>query len=254
MSNYHCKKFKGFNENGNILISDQFNNRVIEVTPRGKIVWQYGGGPSNFTSTAIVGVNDAQRVCEKTLMAGTGIPPDTVPAVPLGIVDNRVILVDKHGNILWQYGQFGITGSGFNQLNVPTQCTFVPFHKCHDTCCKKKCKKCDIIKCRECHKHHCNNDKCKCKRCCNNILGGTVLITDQGNNRVIQVNEKLEIVWSYPATNTNPTNQLNSPNSAEKLCNGHVLIADEGNNRAIEVDLCDKIVKTYTAMGTLGAC
>ena len=28
----------GFNNSGNILISDQFNNRVIEVTKKGKIV------------------------------------------------------------------------------------------------------------------------------------------------------------------------------------------------------------------------
>ena len=34
----------GFNRPGNILIADQFNNRVIEVDPAGHIVWQFGEG------------------------------------------------------------------------------------------------------------------------------------------------------------------------------------------------------------------
>ena len=32
-----------YNRPGNILISDQFNNRVIEVEPDGGIVWQWAG-------------------------------------------------------------------------------------------------------------------------------------------------------------------------------------------------------------------
>jgi hypothetical protein len=31
-----------FNRKGNILIADQFNNRVIEVSPDGQIVWHFG--------------------------------------------------------------------------------------------------------------------------------------------------------------------------------------------------------------------
>jgi hypothetical protein len=33
-----------FNRPGNILVADQFNNRVIEVDPAGHIVWQFGEG------------------------------------------------------------------------------------------------------------------------------------------------------------------------------------------------------------------
>ena len=79
-----------------------------------------------------------------------------------------------------------------------------------------------------------------------------VLITDQGNNRIIEVNLRKEIVWQYPGSNTNATDQLNSPNSAELLDNGHILISDENNNRAIEVTRDDQIVKTFTAGGTVG--
>jgi hypothetical protein len=198
-----------FNASGNVLISDQFNNRVIEVTPRGNIVWSFGLGPNDFSPKSIIGVNDAQRVGFLTLMAGTGTPPGVIPQAPDGAVDNRVILVDRFGHILWQYGQFGQTGSDPNLLSTPVQCTWLP--------------------------------------------NAHVLITDQGNNRIIEVNLRKEIVWQYPGSNTNPDDQLNSPNSAELLENGHILIADENNNRAIEVTRADEIVATFTAGGTLGA-
>jgi len=104
-----------FNAPGNILISDQFNNRVIEIDPTGKIVWSFGRGPNDFTAKSIIGVNDAQRVGPFTLMAGTGTPPGVIPQAVNGFADNRVILVDPSGKILWQYGQFGMTGSRYSR-------------------------------------------------------------------------------------------------------------------------------------------
>jgi outer membrane protein assembly factor BamB len=199
-----------FNEPGNILIADQFNNRVIEIDPNdGDILWQFGRGPEDFSSRSIIGCNDAQHVGPFVLMAGTGTPAGVIPQAPDGAADNRVLLVDPSGRIVWQYGQFGQTGSGFNLLNTPVQNTWLP--------------------------------------------NGHVLITDQGNNRIIEVNLVHQIVWQYPGSNTNAADQLNSPNSAELLANGHILIADENNDRAIEVTRGDVIVKTFTAGGTLGA-
>lgn len=198
-----------FNQRGDVLIADQFNNRVIEAEPNGHIVWQFGLGPNDFSARSIIGCNDAQRVGPYTLMAGTGTPPGVIPQAPNGAVDNRVILVDPFGHIVWQYGQFGQTGSGFNQLSSPVQCTWLP--------------------------------------------DGHVLITDQGNGRIIEVNLAKRIVWSYPGSNTNASDQLNSPNSAELLENGHILISDENNDRAIEVTRDDQIVQTFTVGGTLGA-
>ena len=198
-----------FNERGNLLIADQFNNRVIEASPDGTIVWSYGLGPDDFSAHSVIGVNDAQRVGPFTLMAGTGTPAGLIPQATNGFADNRVLLVDPIGRIIWQYGRFGQTGAGPDLLNVPVQSTWLP--------------------------------------------GEHVLITDQGNNRVIEVNLRKEIVWQYPGANTNASDLLNSPNSAELLENGNILIADENNNRALEVARGDKIVRTFTAGGTLGA-
>jgi hypothetical protein len=196
-----------FNQAGNVLIADQWNNREIEVTPAGRIVWSFGLGPLDFSSNSPISVNDAERVGDYTLMANPGDAPGVIPQTPNGSADNRVLLVDPTGKIVWQYGQFGQTGDGPNLLNTPVQCTFAPPFN--------------------------------------------VLITDQGNNRIIEVNYNKEIVWQFPGTDTNPADQLNAPNSAELLANGHILIADQGNNRALEVTTADVIVKTFSAGGTV---
>src|SRR2546425_10708384 len=201
-----------FNQPGNILITDQFNNRVIEIAPSGIIVWQFGNGPGDTSANAIAGTNDAERVGSLTLMSGTGVPAGATTNCKKGCVDNRVLLVDQGGNIVWQYGQFGVTGFGPNQLNTPVQNTFLP--------------------------------------------NGNVLITDQGNERIIEVQRTdTSIVWQYgqnAVVGTHP-NQLNNPNAAELLANGNILISDENNNRAIEVTHTtpSHIVATFTAHGTV---
>lgn len=193
-----------FNQPGNILITDQFNNRVIEIDPRGNIVWQFGLGPGNTTPSSIIGTNDAERVGTLTLMAGTGIPAGVTTHCKKGCADNRVLLVDHHGNIVWQYGQFGVTGSGSNQLNTPVQNTYL---------------------------HESSGDD-------------HVLITDQGNGRIIEVRRSDNaIVWEYDG--------LNNPNSAELLVNGNILISDQNNNQALEVTHItpSSVVQSYTTAG-----
>ena len=207
-----------FNHPGNILITDQFNNRVIEIDPAGNIVWQFGGGPNNVGPSAIVGTNDAERVGGLTLMSGTGIPPGVAQSAAAcqssGCVDNRVLLVNHHGKIVWQYGQFGVTGCGPNQLSVPVQNTYLPQPNGDDH----------------------------------------VLITDQSNERIIEVRRSDKaIVWWFGQDNSscNGTSQLNNPNAAELLANGNILISDENNNQALEVThtIPSTIVNTYTTAG-----
>ena len=210
-----------FNQPDNILITDQFNNRVIEIDPSGNIVWQFGLGPGNTTASSIIGTNDAERVGTLTLMSGTGIPAGEPASVTThckkGCADNRVLLVDQHGKIVWQYGQFGATGFGPNQLNTPVQNTYLPQPDGDDH----------------------------------------VLITDQGNERIIEVRRSDHaIVWQYGTdgvTGIGP-NLLSNPNSAELLSNrynGDILISDENNNQALEVTHTtpSTVVHTYTAAG-----
>ncbi len=201
-----------FNQAGNILISDQFNNRVIEITKNGDIVWQYGIGPTDQSDSSILGVNDAQRVGTNTLMAGTGVPaatPALEPGGEKGFPDNRVLLVDQNKNILWQYGQFGVTGSGDNQLDTPVQSTWLPD-------------------------------------------GTVLITDQGNQRIInVNMDKKIIWQYGTTGTSGKGDNQLNDPNSAELLANGNILIADENNNRAIEVDRNNKINATFTAGGTV---
>jgi outer membrane protein assembly factor BamB len=193
-----------YNKNGNILIADQFNNRVLEVNPQtNEVIWSFGDGSSTPGPTSVVAPNDFQRIGETNLVAGTGAPPGGEPNCPNGCADNRVMLIAQNGKIVWQYGTAGVTGSGFNQLNTPVQNTYLP--------------------------------------------NGDILITDQGNQRVIEVNREQQIVWQQGMTGVAGAlyNQLNNPNSAELLANGNILIADESNNRVIEVTRAHNIVWHY---------
>jgi hypothetical protein len=70
--------------------------------------------------------------------------------------------------------------------------------------------------------------------CSQMLASGHVLITDQGNARIIEVTPQKMKVWTYqPTVDGGPA--LASPNSAQRLQNGDTLIADENNNRVLEV-------------------
>jgi hypothetical protein len=204
-----------------LLIADQFNNRVIEVDMQThRVLWRFGDGSDVAGPHSVVGVNDAIRLGPFTLISGTGIPPASPPLPGCsdavnGCPDNRVMLVDRAGEIVWQYGKAGVAGSGPDEINTPVAATQVAHFM--------------------------------------GAPGLQVMITDQANQRVIVVNLAHEIVWQYGMTGVagNAPGQLNNPNSAEQLANGHVLIADESNNRVIEVTLDKKIVQTFTIGGTL---
>jgi outer membrane protein assembly factor BamB len=186
---------------GDVMIADQFNNRVVEIDRRGNIIWHFGDGSSTPGATSVVAPNDAERLPNgDTLICGTGAPPSAGAAYGVteaacaqnGCTDSRVLLVNSAGAITWQYGQAGVSGDGPGQLSTPVAARM--------------------------------------------LSTGNVLITDQGNSRVIEVNQKsMAIVWQYP-TGQDGGSPLSDPNSAERLANGNTLIADEGNDRVIEID------------------
>ncbi len=238
-----------FNRPGDLLIADQFNNRVIEVNAQHHIVWQFGVGPNDFTAHSIVGVNDAQRVGPFTLMAGTGTPPATIPECPQGCPDNRVILVDPFGHIVWQYGTFSVTGAGADQLNTPVQSTWLPdAHVLITDQANERVIEVNLA-------HHivwqygvtgtsgAGTDQLNNPNSAELLSNGRILIADENNNRVIEVTRSHQIVWQYPAS-PDPS-LLNGAAFASRLPNGDTLITDANNNRVIEVTHTGNVVWSY---------
>jgi hypothetical protein len=186
----------------NVLISDQYNNRVIEVDPTtNKIVWTFGDGKAVPGPTSVVAPNDSERLPDgRTLISGTGTPVGAGDTACDALMDsgacpdNRVIIVGQDGGISWQY-------DGDGGLSSPV---------------------CSVM-----------------------LDGGNVLITDQGNQRIIEVTPQKTLAWQYAPTDDAGAPALNNPNSAERLPNGNTIIADEANTRVLEIGADGGIVWQY---------
>ena len=233
-----------FNAPGNLLISDQFNNRVVEVAPDGHIVWTFGSGNPKLCNPGpgtIIGLNDAERLAGGlTLAVGTGVPAGSA-SYPKGCTDNRVIVVNQQGKIVWQYGQAGVTGSGPNELNAPVFAVQLPNHNIM------------VV-------DQANNRVIEIERSSKQIVwsygpksgpgalnnpnsaellpNGHILIGDENNNRVIEITRDGTIVWEY-------SQGLSGAAFASRLPNGDTLIADSSHSRIIEVTPDKKIVFEY---------
>lgn len=248
-----------FNTNGNILISDQFNNRVIEVNPNNhKIVWHFGTGSNKPGPDTVIGVNDAQRFGDFTLIAGTGIPPGGTPDCPTGCADNRVMIVDQAGKIVWQYGQAGVTGSGPNELNTPVQNTLLTNSDVLitdqgnqrvievDPFTNKIVWQYGTTGVAGCGKNELNSPNSA-----ELLANGDILMADENNNRVIEVNRKKAIVWSYGSCTSA---ELSGAAFASRLPNGQTLITDSNNHRILGVTPAKKIVFEYDTTSQRGSC
>ena len=95
-----------FNEEGNVLIADQFNNRVIEVDGLGHIVWSFGNGSSVPGPTSVVAPNDAER-----LPSGKKLKPDEVGSGTFTIT-NPGIFGEQFGTPIINQPESAILGVG----------------------------------------------------------------------------------------------------------------------------------------------
>jgi hypothetical protein len=233
-----------FNKPGNLLIADQFNNRVIEVNPAGDIVWSFGLGPNDFSALSVIGVNDAQRVGALTLMAGTGTPAGVIPQAPNGAPDNRVMLVNPAGRIVWQYGQFGQSGDGPNLLNTPVQSTYLPNNHILITDQGNNRIIEVTLSGRIVWEYPGSNtnpaDQLSSPNSAELLENGHILIADENNNRALEVRRDDHVVRTFTASGT-----LGAVAFASRLENGDTLLTDAGNSRAVEVDANDAVVWQY---------
>jgi outer membrane protein assembly factor BamB len=248
----------GFNAKGDILIADQFNNRVVEVNSQHRVVWHFGDGSNVPGPHSIVGTNDAERVGALTLIAGTGTPPGADPSClkKAGCPDNRVILVNRAGRIVWQYGKAGVTGSGFNQLNTPVQATYLPSGHILITDQANE----RVIEVNRAHHivwqygktgiSGAGFDQLNNPNSAELLANGHILIADENNNRVIEVTRSHQVVWSYGSPKGT---QLSGAAFASRLPNGGTLITDSNNNRILIVTHDKEVVFDYATNARPGS-
>jgi hypothetical protein len=240
---------QSFNQPGNVLIADQFNNRVIELDKDKNIVWQFGNGSTVAGPASVVAPNDAERVGLFTLISGTGAPAGAESAAPDGAPDNRVILVGPGGKIIWQYGQAGVTGAGPDELNAPVCAVYLPDDNILITD-QGNQRVIEVNPDKEIVWHYGETGtagdlpgQLNNPNSAELLANGDILIADESNNRVIEVNRAHDIVWHYgTGTGASP---LSQPAFASRLADGDTLIADSGNNRAVEVDAAKHMVWQY---------
>lgn len=252
-----------FDAKGNLVVVDQYNNRIVELDPlTHTIVWQYEVSISKTTTNWLVGPRDAERYKGKTLIVAGDLPAGVSSNYPAGNIASRVFEVDKKGKIKWEYGQTSLTSEGEHDLSNPAMAVYAP-HKCVLIA--------DQGNHRVIHVGQQGKKKVEIKwqygttgvsgvgsnqldspASVQRLGNGNYLIADTGNNRVIEVTrKKSEIVWQYG--NPADTNILNGPTYACHLKGDRVLITDSGNDRILVVDSTGSNVFTYVTSALPGS-
>jgi len=200
-------------ENGNTLIADYGNNRVIEIASNGSIVWEYSTGldhPKDAdrldNNNTLITDRNNHRIIEvtpdKNIIWEYGIFPDLYYPEDADRLENnntlisdsynnRIIEITSDGDIVWEYS---------TSLDRPTDA--------------------------------------------DRLENNNTLITDKGHKRIIEITSDGSIIWEY-STDISGAPWDAYPREADRLENNNTLIADTGNNRIIEVTPDGNIVWEY---------
>jgi len=209
--------------NGNILIADTGNSRVLEVNKQGKIVWSF----DKYMDKPVYAVRLAN---DDTLITDSGY--------------SRVIEVDKSGNVVWWFGVQASTGTdngssgtpSTTPTTAPTDNTTpsdganIPTTSSQQDSLPSNGASCNL-KTGICLPSSTTTSSYKTKstvtayggessyqsagksllfpRSAVRLSSGNTLIADTGNNRILEVSKKKEIVWEL--------GNLSRPVSVERL-------------------------------------
>lgn len=269
----------------NVLIADRGNNRVIEVTPDKKIVWEYdfklpkpglGADDSFFTDNGksiIVNLEEYHIIqvidyATKQVTWSYGVPgtpghadgflntPDDAYKLPNGdvtvadIKNCRVIEISPNKQIVRQYGQTRVCKNDAGFLNKPNGDTPQPNgHTLISNIAGKNLLELD------------GNWQpvftmplpVKYPSDPQSTKAGNILISDYSNpGQIVEVSRQGQIVWQFGGQTGDV--KLNRPSLAVELPNGNILSNDDLNHRVIVIDKQTKqIVWQYGVTGKPGS-
>ncbi len=268
----------------NVLIADRGNNRLIEVTPDKKIVWQYkfnlpkpglGADDSFFTDdgkTIIVNLEEYHVIelidyQSKKVTWTYGVPnvpsskdgslntPDDAYRLPNGdvivadIKNCRVIEVAPDKHIVHQYGQTKKCSNQDGYLNKPNGDT--PLKNGHILISNIIGR--NLIELDENWQPvFTMNLPVKYPSDPQLTQAGNILISDYSTpGKIVEVSRQGSIVWQY--TDDGKV-KLNKPSLAIELPNGNILTNDDFNHRVIVIDKqTEQIVWQYGVTGKPGS-
>lgn len=198
--------------NGNILISDTGNDRVLEINRNGDKVWsseEWGGATGRLSDGSHLWYpNDAEETTEGGILISDRN-------------NDRIIEVDKKGNVLWSYnklkhchdadrlsnGNTLVASSNENKILEIDPGGNVIWSYGDGT-----------------------PEMLNWPRDADRLENGNTLITDTKNNRIIEVNKKGKIVWLFDL------GYCGQPYESDRLSNGATLISIQQRRHVIEVD------------------
>lgn len=142
--------------------------------------------------------------------------------------------IDRNGNIVWQFGEFGQPSAGTSNLSSPTSARIAPdgrrliadtrnhrilLVELDGTTCQLKLQQGGV-----------------CDPTYADLLDdGHFLICDTGNRRVIEVDPQGRIVWQYGNPDSS-SRILSYPRSVDITDSGRYLIADTAHDRVVEIE------------------
>ena len=206
--------------NGNILVSDTTNNRVIEITRDKDIVLdsdRWGGGTGTLSDGSHLDYpNDVHETGDGHLL----------------ITDrnnNRCVSVDRDGSVLWQYGK---------DLKHPHNADPLPNGNViiADSDQNRVIEVSRGGKIVWSYGEEEGDLKLNWPRDADRLESGNTLVCDSKNSRVIEVGPLREVVWEYRLP------YFANFYEADALENGNVLIADQQHQRVIEIDRFGNVI------------
>jgi hypothetical protein len=246
--------------NGNTLVVDAGNQRVLEIDQLGGVVWTYKA--MNVTG-------------------GTGVKD---PVLAKRVADNHVLIAGRQGicevdrdlELQWEYHlvpthspaktaasaavraeaaqpapqQLRVAAESDVPIQLPNR--FLQADRSHNRVWEVDRQK-EIVW-QYTGMGAAGSDRAQLDRphYARRLRNGNTLITDTGHHRVLEVTPAGATVWEFGQFGKlgAGAKQLANPRSAERLTNADTLIADQSNKRVIEVNPAGEIVWTFEGGGT----
>ncbi len=268
----------------NLLIADRGNNRILEVTPDKKIIWQYqfnlptmglGADDSFFTDNGksiIVNLEEYHVIqiidyATKKVTWSYGVAgrpgssagslntPDDAYKLPNGdvtiadIKNCRILEIAPDKSIVRQYGQTGKCGNNNGLLDKPNGDTPLPNgHTFISNIVGKNLLELDQnwqpIFSMQLPVNYPSDPQL--------TKAGNILISDYSQpGQIVEVSKQGKIVWQFSGQAGDV--KLNHPSLAIELPNGNILANDDLNHRVIVIDKqTKKIIWQYGVTGKPG--